>query len=158
MLRKADARNDPGKRPIALFCAGLLAVTLAPVAQNWAKHPVDGFPFSYYPMFAERVGETYRVTHVVGIDRSGREHVVPFRYLGEGGMNEVRVHVRREARRDPRGFCRQVAVTLRERAPEDLRGVQQLVVRTGLYDMQSYYAGRIEPRSEREHARCRVAR
>jgi hypothetical protein len=150
------ATGENGKPWIALFCAGLLAFVIAPVAQNWMPHPVDGFPFSYYPMFAERVGETYRVTHVVGIDGAGREHVIPFGYLGVGGLNEVRVHVQREARHDPQRFCQRVATALNERATGELRDVQQLVIRTGRYLLDSFYAGRIEPRSMREHARCPV--
>jgi hypothetical protein len=140
------------------FCTGLMVATVFPVLQNWSARPDDGFPFSYYPMFTRRVGATYRVTHVVGIDGEGREHVVPYHYLGVGGLNEVRVQVQREARKRPRSFCKRVAARLMARPSEELRGVRELVVRSGAYDMNAFYAGRIEPRSTREHARCRVRR
>ena len=146
------------KLAIVCFCTGLVAATLAPVTQNWARDARDGFPFSYYPMFSRRLGETYRVTHVVGVDRDGREHVVPYRYLGLGGLNQVRVTVQRAARREPRRFCEQVAANLRAQPTDELRGVREIVLRTAAYVMSSFYAGRIEARSTREHARCRVAR
>ena len=44
------------KTAIACFSVGLLALTLAPIRQHWSEAPVDGFPFSYYPMFAQRFG------------------------------------------------------------------------------------------------------
>jgi hypothetical protein len=147
-----------GKRAVGLFCIGLLAATLAPVAQNWAQAPSDEFPFSYYPMFSRRLGETYRVTHVVGIDRAGREHVVPYRYLGSGGFNQVRVAVERAARHDPRRLCERVAVELGAHADAELAGLEELAIRSGAYVLESFYTGRLEQRSGREHARCRVAR
>jgi hypothetical protein len=142
----------------ALFSAALLAVTLAPIAQNWAEAPADGFPFSYYPMFSHPVGETYRVTHVVGLDADGREHVIPYGYLGTGGLNEVRVYVERAAHQHPKQFCEEVAARLSARPSDDLRHVRELVVRTGAYVMESFYAGAIQARSQREHVKCRVPR
>jgi hypothetical protein len=145
---------------VAAFCTAMLAATLAAVRENWKDKPEDGFPFSYYPMFSRRLGETYRVTHVVGVDGDGREHVIPYGYLGTGALNEVRQHVRRAARRSPDEFCAQVAAELGAEpdADGDLRGVREIVIRTGAYVLKSFYAGRIEARSEREHARCRVPR
>jgi hypothetical protein len=143
---------------IAAFCAGLLALTLAPVAQNWADEPRDDFPFSYYPMFSRPLRGTYDVTHAVGIDGEGREHVVPFRYLGRGGFNQVRVQAQRAAHEDARGFCERVATAVREGPTADQRDVRKIAIRTGRYLLTAFYEGRIEPRSAREHARCRVRR
>jgi hypothetical protein len=139
-----------------LFCVGLLALTLAPVAQNWARDPRDDFPFSYYPMFSRPLGATYEVTHVLGIDRDGHEHVVPFGYLGHGGFNQVRVHVSRAARDDARRFCERVAAAVRAEPSAELRDVQTIAVRSGRYALRAFYEGRLEPRLAWEHARCLV--
>jgi hypothetical protein len=158
--RAASPAPEPtaAKRAIGLGCAAALALTLAPVTENWKQAPADDFPLSYYPMFSQPVGETYRVTHVVGLDRDGREHVIPYRYLGKAGLNEVRLSVRRAARREPQRFCERVAAELAADASPELRSVRQLVLRTGVYALEPFYAGRIEARSIEEHARCRVPR
>ncbi len=139
-----------------LFCAGLLALTLAPVAQNWARDPRDDFPFSYYPMFSRPLGATYEVTHVVGIDHDGDEHAVPFGYLGHGGFNQVRIHVSRAARDDARRLCKRVAAAVSADPSAALRDVKTIVVRSGRYLLRAFYQGRIEPRFAHEHARCSV--
>jgi len=141
---------------IGLCCAGLLAATLAPIVQNWRAVPSDDLPWSYYPMFSQPVGDSYEVTHVVGIDRGRREHVVPYRYVSTGGLNEVRGYTRRAVHDDAQRFCAAVAQRLRahpQAAPAELR---EVVVRTGDYVLTAFYAGRIEARSLTEHARCPV--
>lgn len=155
-VRVSSVARTGERFAIGLFCTGLLAVTLAPVAQNWAKEPRDDFPFSYYPMFSRPIGETYEVTHVIGLDGERREHVIPARYLGRGGFNEVRMTVWRAARENAPRFCLRVAERLHDGATADLRGVRKLVIRSGHYSLPAFYEGRIELRGKREHARCRV--
>ena len=136
----------------------MLIATLAPVTQNWSEAPSDGFPFSYYPMFAEPVGPTYPVTHALARDAEGRERVVPYRfYKKSGGLNEVRQHVAREAHGDPLRLCSQVLANLRTAGTPELRATEEIVLLTGSYRLDAFYAGRMERDMTHEHARCRAA-
>ena len=141
----------------AAFSAAMLIATLAPVVQNWSEAPSDGFPFSYYPMFAQPVGPTYPVTHALARSSQGDERVVPYRYFKRGGFNEVRQYVAREAHLDPPRLCQRVLMNLRTNGTPELRQTDELVLLTGAYRLESFYAGRLEREATHEHARCRAA-
>jgi hypothetical protein len=160
--QRASAREpapDAGRR--IARAASFLTVTavLAPVVQNWRTHPVDGFPFSYYPMFTAKRTQRTRVTHLIGYDAAGRRHHLSHRLVGEGGLNQVRRQLRRLALGGEAGaVCERVAARCaraRTGLHADLVTVQ---IVTGEYRLRDYFAGACEPRSETIHASVTVER
>ena len=87
-----------GKPGAALASLILLLFVFAPVTQNWEAKPEDGFPFSYYPMFAKERGATEHVYHVIGLDGRGSSYDLPYQLAGSGGFNQVRRQIRKHAR------------------------------------------------------------
>ena len=73
----------------------MVAAVFSPVAENWRDHPSDGFPLSYYPMFSRQRGEVYRQTHLVGVDAENNRILIPYRFAGAGGFNQVRRQINR---------------------------------------------------------------
>ncbi len=67
--------------------ATVLAVgaVLWPIRQNWRARKIDGFPFSYYPMFSAKRAETARVYHLVGLTETGERRIVPYGHCGTAG-------------------------------------------------------------------------
>ncbi|GAB4403759.1 MAG: hypothetical protein OHK0039_03310 [Bacteroidia bacterium] len=80
----------------------LCGAILWPVRENWRPSPRDDFPFSYYPMFSYQRNETYRCTYLVGYDSDSVRHLIPYRYAGSGGFNQVRRQINAD-RREGRG-------------------------------------------------------
>src|SRR2546423_15075578 len=76
----------------------LLGATLAPIVQNWRPTPRDSFPFSYYPMFSAKRGDTYVVNYMVGLDEQGNRHTIPFSFAGSGGHNQNKRQIDRLVR------------------------------------------------------------
>lgn len=136
-----------------------VAAVLAPVVQNWRASPVDGFPFSYYPMFTAKRTRRTRVTHLVGYDAAGKRYYLSHRLVGEGGLNQARRQLRRLALGgDADAVCQRVAARCaraRTGLHADLVTIQ---VVTGEYRLRDYFAGRCEPRSETVHASLPVNR
>ncbi len=97
--RPATSGPPVRRRGPVLFSALVLAAVLAPVTQNFMADPWDGFPLSYFPMFTKPRGETVKLTHPVGIRDDGVEINLPGRLAASGGMNQIRKHIRKTARK-----------------------------------------------------------
>ncbi|MGH8018982.1 MAG: hypothetical protein ACREIA_11940 [Opitutaceae bacterium] len=130
----------------------MLGAVLAPVAQNWSDDPRDDFPLSYYPMFISGRDNERDITHLIGIDAQGGEHILPFRLAGPGGFNQVRKQIRKGVHMGGASdLVRQVAERAsRNEAYNDLVAVE---VVTGVYRLDDYFEGHIEPVRRRVHAR-----
>ena len=135
----------------------LLGAVLWPVRQNWRAQPCDGFPLSYYPMFSVRRRRRCKVTHVVGIRPGGERVVIPYRYAGLGGLNQVRRQLRRVALEgEPVEFCRAVATGIDRRRDPELAGLAAVELVTGSYDLEEFFRGDREPAARRVHGRHEI--
>jgi len=77
----------------------LIAVILAPIKENWKAKPKDSFPFSYYPMFSKKRGETYGMYYLLGVDTLGQRHFLSYKLAGTGGFNQVRRQIAKCAKK-----------------------------------------------------------
>lgn len=152
-------RVRASSKPLAaVFSIVMLAVVASPIVENWKTPAHDDFPLSYYRMFSEERADLQRITYLVGIDTQGSRFLIPYRYAGAGGMNQVRRQMNKlVAEGDARRLCQTVASRVaraRSRLP-DLRTVE---VTTGAYRLSEYFTGRQAPVTENVNARCSVAR
>lgn len=84
---------------VKFFAVALLGAVLMPVRQNWrpAEQRVDGFPFSYYPMFTKRRAQYATVVYAVGVLADGSRRRLRHKVLGSGGLNQIRHQLYRVA-------------------------------------------------------------
>jgi hypothetical protein len=80
-------------------CATLLAI-LWPVKENWQEQPKDNFPLSYFPMFSYKRDSVMSLNYLVGYDTLGTRCVIPYRFAGSGGFNQVRRQINKKVRND----------------------------------------------------------
>ncbi|GAB4425419.1 MAG: hypothetical protein OHK0015_05450 [Chloroflexi bacterium OHK40] len=131
------------------FSLAMLGAVIWPVIENWRPHPRDTFPLSYYPMFSARRGEREKVTYVLGIDRNGQRRTIPYDLIGVGGFNQVRRQVRQiVARGQAETLCSAVAARVAPLYPDIVR----VIVVTGTYNLDRYFAGDRSPLKEVVHA------
>jgi len=142
-----------------ILSISMVAVTLSPIGENWSARPKDGFPLSHFPMFSAKRTDSVRITYLVGADSSANRYPLSYRYVGPGGLNQVRRQIAQIARRgDPETLCRSVAGKIAAREAGSLREVAVVRVVTGSYRLSEYLAGTLAPFDEREHAACTVER
>ncbi|MGF1471221.1 MAG: hypothetical protein ACFB50_05680 [Rubrobacteraceae bacterium] len=136
-----------------------VGATLWPLVRNWREDPEDDFPLSHYPMFSAKRPEKVRVTHLVGLDGRGKRYLIPYKYAGGGGMNQVRRQINRtvrEGRAD--ALCQTVAARISLEKESSFAGVVTVQVVTGRYRLADYFSGAREPLSENVRASCPVRR
>lgn len=141
----------PGERRWATALAlTMLAALLYPVRQNWRpeERRKEGFPLSYYPMFAARKAATHAVRYPVGVLADGSRLRLPGRIVAGGGMNQVRFQIDRvvaEGRVDEfvQVFARKVATR------EKYADVARVQIVEGTFDLNKYMLER-EVRALRE--------
>jgi hypothetical protein len=154
--RVVPREQAPGKRVAAAFSIILLVVVASPIIENWRSPPHDDFPLSYYRMFSEVRSDTQRVTYLVGLDSHGERMLLPYRYAGSGGMNQVRRQINKRVKQgDASRLCRTVASRV-GRAGSRLPELQAIEITTGTFRMSDYFRGRSAPVSENVSARCAV--
>jgi len=152
----AFARGKGYASALSLLTVGAI---LWPIAQNWKKEPKDNFPLSYYPMFSLKRPKKADFTYLVGLDAEGNRHLLPYRYAGTGGLNQVRRQINRLAREGKaERLCRQVAERLALEADGPFSDVKTVQVVTGRYRLAEYFDGIKEPTKERVHASWPVER
>ena len=142
-----------------LFCVGMIAATLAPVAENWREKPNDGFPLSYYPMFSQSRGDSYVVSYIVGVDANGERRKLSHKLAGTGGFNQTRRQLNkfvREKRADE--LCRNIAAKIATDDRPDYTDVVEARIVTGTYHFADYFAGNTAPAKERIRATAKVKR
>lgn len=145
---------------LALAAGGaLLAAVLAPLRQHGRRQPRDGFPFSCYPMFTARRARHARVVHLLGVGEHGGRRTLHHRYLGAGGLNQVRRQLARSVRE---GRAQHVAILVATAVATSPRlgdgEVTQVRVVTGRYRYDTFFAGDRTPVSEQVHASAPVLR
>lgn len=165
-LRRADvgtARSADVVRPASrgkwlagAFSLALIATVAWPVVENWKVEPQDSFPLSYYRMFSEDRADRQRLTYLAGLDPRGNRYLIPYRFAGTGGMNQVRRQINRRVNDgEAADLCRSVASRL-GRSSSRPPGVSTVEVITGTFLLSSYVTGSITPLEENVRARCAV--
>jgi len=165
---QAESANAPerrrnlaeGKLLPALFSIFLIALVLSPIIENFRAKATDGFPLSHFPMFTSKRDATENVTHLVGLDADGNRHVIPHRFAGTGGMNQVRKQIRKSARdkEDAPKLCQTVAEEVAERRSERYAKIVKVAVVSGEYNLNDYFAGAKNPVEEKISINCDVPR
>ena len=137
----------------------LLAAILAPMRQNFRKKPRDSFPFSYYPMFSAKRGDSYVVNYMLGSDEQGNRYIIPWRYAGSGGHNQTRRQIDRFVREGKaERLCQAVANKLRADSKHLYSNIVSVQVVTGDFRFDDYFNGNKEPLKEKTRASCQVER
>jgi len=158
-LSERRQNSAEGKLLPALFSVLLIALVLSPITENFRAKPTDGFPLSHFPMFTSKREATESVTHLVGLDASGNRHVIPHRFAGTGGMNQVRKQISKSSRNeDAPKLCQTVAEKVAQRRGERYRKIVKIVVVSGEYNLNDYFAGAKNPVKEKIRVDCEVPR
>lgn len=124
----------------ALFSLLLLGVVLSPIVQNWQKMPQDSFPLSYYPMFSKKRAETHVVRYVVGYDAANQRHYIPYHYIGNGGMNQVRRQINKQCKKgNSEKLARKVARRLAKTQEAKYQKIERIEVVKGTYHFDTYF-------------------
>jgi hypothetical protein len=146
------------KRLAGAFSIIVLAVVASPIVENWKSPPRDDFPLSYYRMFSEERADTQRASYLVGLTGWGERLLIPYRYAGSGGMNQVRRQMNKLIERgDALKLCQTVATRV-SRAGGRLPELRTIEVTTGTFRLSDYFTGRQTPIAEHVSARCSVER
>lgn len=128
---------------------GFAAVAAFPVIQNWMPRPVDDFPLSYYPMFSKVRRDTLRMTYAIGYDDEGRRHVVPYRYLGNGGYNQSRHQFRRRVMHQGADVvAREVASKIALSTDREMTAIRRVDIVTGRFSLTKYFLEAQTPLTE----------
>jgi len=156
----ARPTSRPDEKRIAVAATVLvLGAVLWPIRQNWRAHKIDGFPLSYYPMFSAKRADRVRVYYLLGLTAAGERRVVPYRYCGTGGLNQVRRQLRRLV---CSGKAAKVCDSAAQRVALATDGALADVVTVravrGEYRLDDYFAGDKSPLSERVYASSPVER
>jgi hypothetical protein len=140
------------------FSLVLLIVVASPVVENWKSPSHDDFPLSFYRMFSEERADVQRVNYLVGLDAQGGRFLIPYRYAGAGGMNQVRRQINKLVDNgQAANLCRTVASRV-ARAGSRLPRLRTVEVTTGTYRMSEYFTGQQAPVAENVRGRCTVDR
>jgi len=156
----APVRRRPpiGKWLAAAFSLGLMVLVASPVVENWLPEPRDSFPLSHYRAFADPRADRQRLTYLVGLDAGGGRYLIPYRFAGTGGPDQVRRQIDRLVERgEAATLCRSVASQL-GRSADPLPGLSAIEVITGTYRPSAYVAGDRAPLEETVRARCAPVR
>ncbi len=147
------------KRSAVAFSVLMIGAVLSPVIKNWKKNPKDDFPLSHYPMFSKKRLEVAGVTYLVGFDAHGDRHKIPYRWVGEGGLNQVRKQIgKRVENGDAVKLCESVASKIAAMGDPVASKIVSLQIRSGKYNLTDYFTRQKDPVEEKTRARCRVIR
>ncbi|MEM6264594.1 MAG: hypothetical protein AAGI38_18930, partial [Bacteroidota bacterium] len=128
------------KTGATLVSVVLLLAVASPIVENWKKKPKDSFPLSYYPMFAKKREAHYSEYHLVGYDSQKNRHVIPYKYVGTGGFNQVRRQVIKRCKSDEAEVLgKSVAKRLAASKDPRLRNLDRVEVVKATYHLENYF-------------------
>lgn len=152
------APRAPSKLQASALSLVILAAVLAPVAENWKAAPQDDFPLSYYPMFTADKADRQRVTYLVAYTSDGGRYLLPYRYAGQGGLNQVRRQMNKLLERGQATRLCQTVASRVQRIGDLPVEVSRVEVVTGVFQMTRFFAGDRLPLAESVRAGCVVQR
>jgi hypothetical protein len=126
---------------MALGLSLLISTALLwPVKENWQSNPQDDFPLSYNPMFSHKRKATYAMPYVVGYDAEQNRYLIPYRYAGTGGFNQVRRQMRKMVRQEQSDLLlNQVVEKLNETNREPYNKLVKVALVKGKYHLDDYF-------------------
>ncbi|MEY4575865.1 MAG: hypothetical protein RL701_568 [Pseudomonadota bacterium] len=140
----------------------LSSVLLGAVVLPAFRDPtVDGYPFSTYPMFSNRLGRTNAVTSAVAIAADASEVKVPPAYVANAETMQAfytLVRAVRAGQQESEELCQVIARRLPEASDQALARAVRVELVTESVDAIDYLAGRARPFDRRVHASCPVPR
>lgn len=117
----------------------LIAVIIAPIKENWKAEPKDSFPFSYYPMFSKKRGETYGMYYLLGVDTLGQRHFLSYKLAGTGGFNQVRRQITKRAKKgEGRELLDRVEQQLKRKKKSFSRALSEIYLVKGVYHLERF--------------------
>ena len=95
---------------------------------------------------------------MVGVDAENNRILIPYRFAGAGGFNQVRRQINKMVREGHvTDLCRSIASRLSRRNSAPLSSVVRVRVVTGTYRLADYFGlGIVRPEVERIRAECAV--
>ncbi|GAA4271571.1 hypothetical protein U6A24_13375 [Aquimarina gracilis] len=119
----------------------ILALVLSPIVENWASKPKDNFPFSYYPMFSKKRKATYGVYYFVGYDTNQNRHIIPYKFAGTGGFNQVRRQIKKAARSNKASeYTQKVAERIALKNNYPYSQLERIELVKGYYHLEKYFS------------------
>lgn len=86
------------QRHAAAFATVMVGAVVAPIVNQFRQSPRDSFPFSHYPMFSARRGDTLGLAFLRGVRADGSYEPLDSRLVARGGMNQERKQLAAAAR------------------------------------------------------------
>lgn len=133
----------------------LLALTLLPVFRPASE---DGFPFSTYPMFAQRRDRP--LLHLAeGVTDTGETVALPPELVASGSVMQALGTLQRAAAQGApalKPICERIAE--RAAASKSLLRIRRVQLVAARFDPIGYFEGRREPEQRQVLQRCRVRR
>lgn len=159
MLHAIDERISVRRRFAVVFSLIVVSLVTLPIIQNFRKHPDDGFPLSYYPMFSKKRSDETQVAHPIGIRADGSTVNLDYRVAGRGGMNQVRRQIRKIIRHgDADELCRNIAKQVARSDRPPYRELQSVAIVTDTYRFSDFFRGDHKPHKRKVEARCVIER
>lgn len=130
------------KTSAAIFSILVLFAVIYPVKENWQAKPKDNFPLSYYPMFSIKRSATYSVNYFVGYDAQDTRILIPHKFAGNGGFNQVRRQINRKCKEGKeKSLTRKVARRLAKTQQSPYDQLQRVELVKGKYHLENYFTG-----------------
>ncbi len=137
------------KLAAVIFSITVGLAVLSPVTENWAKKPADDFPLSYYPMFSARRDVHYSVNYLVGHDSLNNRHIIPYKFIGRGGFNQVRRQLNRNVKRKKyKSTTHKVAKKVSKSRQPPFTELKEIHLVKGTYNMDVYFTEHKMPAEE----------
>lgn len=133
----------------------MAAVTLAVAAPALRPDPVDGFPFSTYPMFSADRGTTVSVGTAVGVEPDGAARRLDPQSVGGGDEVMLAASTVRQAINGGAAATARLCTEIAARVAGDA-SITTVEIRTERHDSLAWFAGDRDPLEVVVHARCPV--
>ncbi len=148
------------KSSAAIFSALILFAIMYPIKENWQAKPKDNFPLSYYPMFSHKRDSTYSVNYFVGYDAQGNRMLIPYKFAGNGGFNQVRRQINRKCKEgEAKALTRKVAKRLAKSQEAPYNELERITLVKGTYHLDDYFVkGDKTPRKEKVLSKRKITR
>lgn len=136
----------------AIVLSFIIAVAILwPITENFKRKPADSFPLSYYPMFSSKRGSGYSLNYIIGYDAANTRYYIPYKYIGSGGLNQVRIQLNKKVKRkDTDKILQKVEKRLIKRNEPPYNQLVKLELIRGRFDFDAYYlSGNKLPQDEK---------